>query len=335
MRDRLLELVLAGGALTREESRALSGSLFDGREPPARIAALLGVWCSRLPSFEEFSGVLDALLQRAVPIDLGDEPCIDLCGTGGDGKDTFNISTTTSFVVAGCGVRVAKHGNYGASSRVGSSNVLEALGIPLVREPSLLKRCLDYAGISFIHAPYFHPTLGALAPIRRELGVRTIFNLLGPLANPARPAMQYVGVSDRRVMRLFARVLAERGAAFCIVHADDGYDEITLTGSATIVTNRGWFSVRPEQEGDERVDPAVLRGTGDVGEHAAVVEAILSGEDRSPRLAVVVANAARALSLARPGASAEACRHEVTRSIESGKAHRVLLRVREFAQQIT
>lgn len=335
MRDRLLELVLAGGALTREESRALAGSLFDGRELPARIAAVLGVWCSRLPSFEEFSGVLDALLERAVPIDLGDEPCIDLCGTGGDGKDTFNISTTTSFVVAGCGVRVAKHGNYGASSRVGSSNVLEALGIPLVREPSLLKRCLDYAGISFIHAPYFHPTLGALAPIRRELGVRTIFNLLGPLANPARPAMHYVGVSDRRVMRLFARVLAERGAAFCIVHADDGYDEITLTGSATIVTNRGWFSVRPEQEGDERVDPAVLRGTGDVGEHAAVVEAILSGEDRSPRLAVVVANAARALSLARPGASAEACRHDVTRSIESGNAHRVLLRVREFAQQVT
>lgn len=335
MRDRLLELVLAGGILTREESRALAGSLFDGRELPARIAAVLGVWCSRLPSFEEFSGVLDALLERAVPIDLGDEPCIDLCGTGGDGKDTFNISTTTSFVVAGCGVRVAKHGNYGASSRVGSSNVLEALGIPLVREPSLLKRCLDYAGISFIHAPYFHPTLGALAPIRRELGVRTIFNLLGPLANPARPAMHYVGVSDRRVMRLFARVLAERGAAFCIVHADDGYDEITLTGSATIVTNRGWFSVRPEQEGDERVDPAVLRGTGDVGEHAAVVEAILSGEDRSPRLAVVVANAARALSLARPGASAEACRHDVTRSIESGNAHRVLLRVREFAQQIT
>jgi anthranilate phosphoribosyltransferase len=331
----LLELVLAGGALTREESRDLAGSLFDGREPPARIAALLGVWCSRLPSFEEFSGVLDALLQRAVPIDLGDEPCIDLCGTGGDGKDTFNISTTTSFIVAGCGVRVAKHGNYGASSRVGSSNVLEALGIPLVREPSLLKRCLDYAGISFIHAPYFHPTLGALAPIRRELGVRTIFNLLGPLANPARPAMQYVGVSDRRVMRLFARVLAERGAAFCIVHADDGYDEITLTGSATVVTNRGWFSVRPEQEGDERVDPAVLRGTGNVDEHAAVVEAILLGEDRSPRLTVVVANAARALSLARPGASAEACRHEVTRSIESGKAHRVLLRVREFAQQVT
>lgn len=335
MRDRLLELVLAGGALTREESRALAGSLFDGTELSARIAALLGVWCSRLPSFEEFSGVLDALLQRAVPIDLGDEPCIDLCGTGGDGKDTFNISTTTSFVVAGCGVRVAKHGNYGASSRVGSSNVLEALGIPLVREPSLLKRCLDYAGISFIHAPYFHPTLGALAPIRRELGVRTIFNLLGPLANPARPAMQYVGVSDRRVMRLFARVLAERGAAFCIVHADDGYDEITLTGSATVVTNRGWFSVRPEQEGDERVDPTVLRGTGDVGEHAAVVEAILSGEDRSPRLAVVVANAARALSVARPGASAEACRHEVTRSIESGNAHRVLLRVREFARQGT
>ncbi len=335
MRDRLLELALAGGALTREESGELAGAIFDGRELPARIAALLGVWCSRCPSFEEFSGVLDALLQRAVPLDLGSEPCIDLCGTGGDGKDTFNISTTTSFVVAGCGVRVAKHGNYGASSRVGSSNVLEALGIPLLREPSLLKRCIDYAGITFIHAPYFHPTLGALAPIRRELGVRTIFNLLGPLANPARPVMQYVGVSDRRVIRLFARVLAERGASFCIVHADDGYDEITLTGSATILTNRGWFSVRPEQEGDERVDPEALRGSGDVGDHAAVVEAILSGEDRSPRLAVVLANAARAISLARPEASAEACRYEVKRSIESGEALKVLHRIREFAEKLT
>lgn len=331
MERRLLERCIRGAVLSREEASFLWGTLCDGKESPARIAAVLGVFCARMPTVEEFSGMLDALLARAVSVDLGSKPVLDVCGTGGDGKDTFNISTTTAFVVAGCGVRVAKHGNYAASSRVGSSNVLEALSVPLLRNPAEVRGCLDQAGICFLHAPLFHPALAPLAPIRRELGVRTIFNLLGPLANPARPQMQYVGVSDRPTMRLFAQVLADRGVDFCLVHADDGYDEISLTGSGTIVTKRGWMRTLPHEEGFERVEPVVLGGTGDPREHAAVVEAILTGQDRSPRRSVVIANAARALMLARPGVSHQTCRAEVEKAIDTGAAHQVLSRVRAFA----
>lgn len=333
MERRLLERCVRGAVLSREQASFLWGTLCDGKESPVRIAAVLGVFCARLPTAEEFSGMLDALLARAVSVDLGLDPVLDVCGTGGDGKDTFNISTATAFVVAGCGVRVAKHGNYAASSRVGSSNVLEALGVPLLKNPAEVRRCLDRAGICFLHAPLFHPALAPLAPIRRELGVRTVFNLLGPLANPARPTMQYIGVSDRSTMRLFAQVLADRGVEFCLVHADDGYDEISLTGWGTTVTNAGWTRSLPHEEGFERVEPADLEGTGDPREHAAVVEAILSGEDRSPRRAVVVANATRALMLARRNCVRgdilhRACRAEVEEAIDSGAAHRVLAQVR-------
>lgn len=331
MERRLLERCLQGAVLSRDEASFVWGTLCDGKESPARIAALLGVFCARLPTAAEFSGMLDALLARAVPVDLGQAPVLDVCGTGGDGKDTFNISTITAFVVAGCGVRVAKHGNYAASSRVGSSNVLEALSVPLLRSPGEVRGCLEHAGICFLHAPLFHPALAPLAPIRRELGVRTVFNLLGPLANPARPTMQYVGVSDRPTMRLFAEVLADRGVDFCLVHADDGYDEISLTGWGTRVTKSGWSRALPHEEGFERVDSAVLRGTGDPREHAAIVEAILSGEDRSPRRPVVVANATRALMLARPGVTHQGCRAEVEEAIDSGAAYRVLSQVRAYA----
>jgi anthranilate phosphoribosyltransferase len=271
------------------------------------------------------------MLARALRVELGDEPCIDLCGTGGDGKDTFNISTATSFVVAACGVRVAKHGNYGASSRCGSSNVLEALSVPLVREPAVVRRALDYAGICFLHAPYFHPALARIAPIRRDLGVRTLFNILGPLANPARPAMQYVGVSDRRLLRLFSKTLADRGTTFCVVHGEDGYDEISLTGAYTTVTQRGWRTVFPHHDGFDTVNPVLLAGSGDPSDHAAVIEKIVSGEDRSPRSTVVVANATVALSLARDGISREKCRQEVEDAIQSGRARAVLERARSFS----
>jgi anthranilate phosphoribosyltransferase len=329
--DILFREFIQGRALDLDEMRILAGALLDGELPAARIAAVLTVFCGRLPTPSELGGFLDAMLARAVRVELGEGPCIDLCGTGGDGKDTFNISTATSFVVAACGVRVAKHGNYGASSRCGSSNVLEALSVPLVRDPATVRIALEYAGICFLHAPYFHPALGSIAPIRRDLGVRTLFNLLGPLANPARPTMQYVGVSDRRLLRLFSQTLADRGTTFCVVHAEDGYDEISLTGAYTTVTDSGWRTVLPHHEGFDRVDPVVLIGSGDPSDHAAVIEKIVAGEDRSSRSTVVVANATAALSLARPGVSREKCRQEVEESIQSGRARAVLERARSFS----
>ncbi len=194
----------------------------------------------RSVTVDELAGFRDAMLEQALRIDLSDYNPIDLCGTGGDGKNTFNISTLASFVTAGAGIKVAKHGNYGVSSVSGSSNVMESLGLRFTNNKDKLKRQIEEANICFLHAPLFHPAMKAVAPIRRPLGIKTFFNMLGPLVNPAQPKLQSVGVFNLQLARNYEYLFQkEADKRYAILHAHDGYDEVSLTGKVRVASNNG------------------------------------------------------------------------------------------------
>jgi anthranilate phosphoribosyltransferase len=220
---------------------------------------------------------------------------LDVCGTGGDSKGTFNISTTVAFVLAGAGYKVAKHGNYGVSSGCGSSDVLEALGVRFTTDPARLLRSLEYAGVCFLHAPSFHPALRAAAPVRRELGVRTVFNMLGPLVNPARPAFQMNGVYDREVLRLYGYLLKRRGAKFAVLHSLDGCDEVSLAAPTEVIWHTGRCVIHAEDFKLPTVKPAELRAPGSQQGSAALLRAVLTNDGPPAHQAVVLANAAVAI----------------------------------------
>jgi len=294
MKERL-ETFLEGDRLTIEGAHALMRSALSEPINPSLVAAFLTTLRVRGVTVDELQGFSDALMELATPIDLASDERIDACGTGGDSKGTFNISTATAFILAAAGCKVVKHGNYAVSSSCGSSNVLEALGISFETDQSALQRRLTHANVCFLHAPLFHPALKRVAPIRKELGFRTVFNMLGPLVNPARPTVQVNGVYNREIQRLYGYLLRRQGKRFAALCSSDGYDEVTLTAPLLVVSHRGEFELTPEDFGSAPVNPDSIRGGETVEESAIILRAILSGKGSEAQESVVAASAGLAL----------------------------------------
>jgi anthranilate phosphoribosyltransferase len=291
-----------------------------GEHNAAQIASFLTIFSLRGITVEELQGFRDAMIELCLSVDLQEFEAMDVCGTGGDGKDTFNISTLSAFVVAGAGQRVAKHGNHGVSSAVGSSTVLEYLGYQFTNDHDKLRRQLDTAGVCYLHAPLFHPAMKHVAPIRKELGIRTFFNMLGPLTNPARPKKQMVGVFNLDLMRLYAYLYQQSDHRFLIVHALDGYDEVSLTGDFKIITPLQEQILSPNQLGLGTFAAHQLHGGDTLAESARIFENVLNNQATLAQTEAVLANSALALHAANPSlalldAVAAACE-----SLESKRA---------------
>ena len=306
--------------LGRQQAKEVLLQLSEGRYSEAEIAALLTVYLMRTITIDELQGFRDALMELALRVQLNGE-VTDIVGTGGDGKNTFNISTLSCFIVAGTGNKVAKHGNYGASSISGSSNVMEQLGYRFKTSEADLNRELDAANICFLHAPLFHPALKAVAGIRKSLGVRTFFNMLGPMVHPGSPKYQLIGVFNLEMARIYNYLLQQGNTAFSILHSLDGYDEISLTGDTKVISNNGEQVLSAEQLGKRTVLPAELHGGNSAEEAAAIFLKILKGEGSWSQNAVVIANAAMALHCMNKYNDYESCYQLAVESLESGKAY--------------
>jgi anthranilate phosphoribosyltransferase len=323
----LLNHLLAYKALNRSEAREVLVAIGQGQYTPVQIAAFLTVYMMRSITVEELEGFRDAMLELCVSLDLVSYDPMDVCGTGGDGKDTFNISTLSAFVVAGAGQRVAKHGNYGVSSKCGSSTVMEYLGYRFVQDKGEIERNLEEAGICFLHAPLFHPAMKQVAPVRKELGVKTFFNMLGPLVNPAFPSKQLVGVFNLELARLYAYLYQQTAKQFAIVHGLDGYDEVSLTGPFKYLSQQAEKVYSPEELHLPRLTAAELSAGEGVAESAAIFLRVLRNEGTKAQQQVVIANAGLALYTARPETSLDAQLEAARESLESGKAMQAFRRL--------
>ena len=275
-------------------------------------------------TIDELLGFRDALLSLAVKVDLKEPKVMDIVGTGGDGKNTFNISTLACFIVAGTGKKVAKHGNYGASSISGSSNVMEQLGYRFTNDVDRLRKELATANICFLHAPLFHPALKVVGPIRKNLGVRTFFNMLGPLVNPASPETQLIGVYSLEMARIYNYVLQSSGRAFTIIHGLDGYDEISLTNDTKVITEQGEKIYSPRELGKRLVIAEDLSGGATLEEAAGIFRNVISGNGTWAQNAVVLANAAMALMGTGEYTSYDDAYQHAVESLESGAAQQSL-----------
>ena len=282
--------------LSKEDAKQILVKIANGEYNTSQIAAFLTVYMMRSITIEELEGFRDALLDLCLAVDLEEFDPIDLCGTGGDGKDTFNISTLASFVTAGAGIFVTKHGNYGVSSTCGSSNVMEFLGIKFSNEADFLRRSIEKAGICVLHAPLFHPAMKNVAPIRRELGVKTFFNMLGPMVNPAFPRNQIVGVFNLELARMYGYLYQNTNKRFTILHALDGYDEISLTGNTKTISNTTEAILRPEDFGVHVVSQKDIMGGATIASSAQIFMDILQGKGTKAQNNVVCANAGVAIA---------------------------------------
>lgn len=282
--------------LSKEEAKNVLVNISNGNYNPSQIASFLTVYMMRSISIEELSGFREALLELCVRVDLSAYNTIDLCGTGGDGKDTFNISTLASFVAAGAGIKVAKHGNYGVSSISGSSNVMENLGIKFSNDNDFLEKCIDQAGICILHAPLFHPAMKNVGPIRKELGARTFFNMLGPMINPSFPKNQLVGVYNLELARIYAYLYQSTDINFTILHSLDGYDEVSLTCPTKTITDKMEGILKPEDFGVRQLLQSEIEGGKTIEESAQMFMNIISGKGTEAQNNVVCANAAMAIA---------------------------------------
>ena len=321
----ILETLASGRVLTEAQAEAFFAACLRGEPTPAQVAAALTALRVRGETVEEIAACARALRAAARPFDAGGE-VVDTCGTGGDGRHTLNISTAAAFIAAGGGLRVAKHGNRALSSRSGSSDVLAALGVALEPSPERARRALDEASVCFLYAPAYNPAMRHVTPIRAELGFRTVFNLLGPLANPAGARRQVVGVYDPARVEPLARVLGALGAEHVWVVHGDGLDELTTTGPTTVAAWRAGaldtFTVTPEDAGLPRADAAALTG-GDAAHNARALEAVLDGE-RSPYRDIAVLNAAAAFVVADRAANLAEGAALAADSLDSGRARHAL-----------
>ncbi|HCN83943.1 MAG TPA: anthranilate phosphoribosyltransferase [Sphingobacteriaceae bacterium] len=305
---------------TRMEAKEILTNMASGKYNNTQMAAFMAVYCMRNITVDELEGFRDAMLELCLNPGLDAYELVDLCGTGGDSKDTFNISTLASFVVAGAGYKVAKHGNYGVSSGCGSSNVMEYLGYNFTNSSDELKRNLDNAGICFLHAPLFHPAMKIIAPIRKELGVKTFFNMLGPMVNPAQPKNQLVGVFSLELARLYAYLYQKSDKNYTILHALEGYDEISLTCPFKTFTNAGEQVHTVESLGYKRIDANTIRGGSTIPDSANIFMAVLNGEATFEQNSVVLCNAATAIETIHPEYSFAQCLDIAKESLVSGKA---------------
>jgi len=307
--------------LGRKEAEEVLVKISNGEYNEAQIAAFISVYLMRSISVNELLGFRDALLELSRPFDIEGIESIDIVGTGGDGKNTFNISTLSSVVVAGAGYKVTKHGNYGVSSACGSSNVLEHLGYQFTNETDVLKKQLDQANICFLHAPLFHPAMKAVAPVRKQLGVKTFFNMLGPLVNPAQPVKSLLGVFNLELARLYQYIFQKtenRDAA--IVYSMDGYDEISLTSPFKLRQNNTEQLLRPADIGKALLQQSDLYGGGDVPSSAKIFTDILSGNGTPAQIDVVSTNAGVAINCLKPETDIKDCIAEANEALMNGNA---------------
>ncbi|WP_318640482.1 anthranilate phosphoribosyltransferase [Flavobacterium ardleyense] len=325
----ILNRLINHEVLDKQEAKNVLINISKGNYNSNQIASFLTVYMMRTVTIEELEGFRDALLEMCVRIDLSDFNTIDLCGTGGDGKDTFNISTLSAFVVAGAEIKVAKHGNYGVSSISGSSNVLEMLGVKFSSNNEQLKRSLDHAGICVMHAPLFHPALKNVGQIRKDLAIKTFFNMLGPMVNPSFPKNQLVGVFNLEIARMYAYLYQNSEVNFAILHSMDGYDEISLTGPTKIIKNNQEGIFEPAHFGLSVLNQNAIKGGNTVDESAKIFYDIISGNGTQAQQDVVCANAAIAI------ATVENCTEQegferARRSLLSGNAKKSLERLIEM-----
>ena len=319
-----LQYLFEHKTLSRAEAKDILVAISEGKYSDHEVTSFVTVFLMRSITIEELMGFRDALLSLAVKVDLGVEDAIDIVGTGGDGKDTFNISTLACFIVAGAGQKVIKHGNYGASSVSGASNVMEQLGYKFKNEEALLAKEVKEAGVCFLHAPLFHPALKAVGPMRRNIGVRTFFNMLGPIVNPAQPKYQLIGVYNLEMARIYNYVLQSLGKEFTLIHSMDGYDEISLTTDTKVVTNKGEFIKTALELGNIKVQAEELHGGDTVQAAANLFRNIVEGKGTPAQNAVVLANAAMALEVTGKYDHYEAAFNAAKNSLESGAANACL-----------
>lgn len=310
--------------LGRTEARDILQNIVQGKYNDAQIASLITVFLMRNISVEELTGFRDALLEMRIPVDLSEYAPIDIVGTGGDGKNTFNISTAACFVVAGAGYPVVKHGNYGATSVSGASNVMEQHGVQFTSDMSRLRKSMDMCNIAYLHAPLFNSAMKAVAPVRKALGVRTFFNMLGPLVNPALPKYQLLGVYNLPLLRLYNYVFQESDTRFAVVHGLDGYDEISLTGEFKVATSTTETIYTPESVGFNRYCEQDLDGGKSPDEAARIFDRVLQGEATPAQTDCVIANAAFAIRVIEPEKSLADCIALARESMESGRALKTL-----------
>lgn len=315
----ILNDLISHKPLSKETARQVLMNLASGKYNASQMSAFMTVYMMRAITLDELRGFRDAMLDLCIPVKF-DAPVMDVCGTGGDGKNTFNISTLSSFVVAAAGQPVAKHGNYGVSSVSGSSNVLEYFGYKFSNNLDVLKRSLDEANIFFMHAPLFHPAMKNVAPIRKELGVKTFFNMLGPMVNPAFPPRQLVGVFNLELARLYGYIYQSLNKDFVVLHDLQGYDEISLTGSFKIFSNQGERVLDPSDLGLKTVNPSQIKGGETVEESATIFMRILKGEGTEEQNAVVAANAGMSLFAGSQQNGIPAAVNMALETLKSGKA---------------
>lgn len=321
---KILQYLFEHKTLTREQARETLVQISKGAFSDSEVTSFITVFLMRSITIGELQGFRDALLELCVRVDMEGFDVIDIVGTGGDGKNTFNISTLSCFVVAGTGQKVAKHGNYGASTISGASNVMEQLGYKFKSDSASLRKEVEKSNICFLHAPNFHPALKAVGAIRRALGIRTFFNMLGPLVNPAFPPFQLIGVYSLEMARIYNYLLQQGDQAFTIIHGLDGYDEISLTGDTKVIGNKGEKIYSAEQLGKRSVLAADLYGGNTVEEAARLFLRVLRAEGTWAQHAVVVANAAMALFCTGKYGDYAACYDAALASLESGKAYQAL-----------
>jgi len=319
----LLYRLFEHNSLGREESRDVLIRMAKGEYNHSQIAAFITVYLMRSITIDELSGFRDALLEMRVPVDLDDYNAIDIVGTGGDNKNTFNISTAACFTVAGAGYNVVKHGNYGATSVSGASNVIEAHGVKFTTDIDQMKRSLDACNIAYLHAPFFNPALKEVAPVRKALGVRTFFNMLGPLVNPIIPKRQLLGVYSLKLGRLYNYMYQQTGIDYSVVNSLDGYDEISLTDSFKIYNKFGETIISPEELGFKRAKESDLFGGDTVEEASAIFDSVLDNTATEPQKNAVIINAAYGINTIDSAKCMQDCVAEARESIESGKAMKV------------
>ena len=311
----ILNHLFENKTFSREQSKEILTNIAQGKYNNSQMAAFMTAYCMRSITVNELEGFRDAMLDLCLSADLGTNELIDLCGTGGDGKDTFNISTLASFVVAGAGYKVAKHGNYGVSSGCGSSNVMEFLGYQFTNDTGNLRKSIDKANICFLHAPLFHPAMKTVAPIRRELGVKTFFNMLGPMVNPAKPKNQLVGVFNLELARVYAYLYQKSDMKYTILNALDGYDEVSLTGDFKTFSAEGEKINTIEALGFDRISPEQITGGSTVKDSANIFMEVLNNKATAAQTNVVLCNAALAIRTIHPEKGFGDCFYEAEKSL--------------------
>lgn len=317
---KILTLLFEHKTLDRQTAKEVLVNIGKGVYNEHEVTAFMSVFLMRSIGLEELQGFQDALLELCLRVDFSGLNTIDIVGTGGDGKNTFNISTLSCFIVAGAGHKVSKHGNYGASAISGSSNVIESLGYKFKNDNAALRAELEEANICFLHAPLFHPALKNVGPIRKNLGMRTFFNMLGPLVNPAFPAFSVIGVYNLEMARLYNYLFQQQANNFAIIHGLDGYDEVSLTGDSKIITKDGEKILSAIQLAGLEVKPESISGGNTVEEAASIFRTIINGKGTPEQEAVVLANAAIALQVTDAFSNYEEAFAAAKESLHSGKA---------------